>query len=97
MLGKDIPNECVNVHSNGVTQSIEHPLVLAVEMLHYLTGITYKQLHDDYCLDSQDTLTFEIRKGCKFNCSFCSYEFRNAKDVLDVDSRCTGQIFSMKQ
>ena len=84
LLGKDIPNECVNVHSNGVPE-YRAPVGFSSRDVTLLNRPHVPKLHDDYCLDSQDTLTFEIRKGCKFNCSFCSYEFRNAKDVLDVD------------
>jgi hypothetical protein len=40
-------------------------------------------LYDDYCLNHNDILSFETRLGCKFNCSFCSFEFRNAKKVND--------------
>jgi len=40
-------------------------------------------LHDDYCLTSKDVIAFETRLGCKFNCTFCAYEFRNAKKVKD--------------
>ena len=41
------------------------------------------ELYDDYCLTSTDVLNFETRLGCKFNCTFCSFEFRNAKKVKD--------------
>lgn len=37
-------------------------------------------LDPDYCLNEHDVLTFETRLGCKFDCSFCSYEFRDNKD-----------------
>ncbi len=40
-------------------------------------------LYDDYCLTDKDIVLFETRLGCKFNCSFCSFEFRNAKKVSD--------------
>lgn len=42
------------------------------------------KLYDDYCLMSTDVLPFEIRVGCKFNCTFCAYEFRNAKEINDT-------------
>lgn len=41
-------------------------------------------LHEDYCLGPQDILSFETRLGCKFNCTFCSYEFRGAKNTKDA-------------
>ncbi len=41
------------------------------------------KLYEDYCLSSKDILNFETRLGCKFNCTFCSFEFRNAKKVKD--------------
>jgi len=31
-------------------------------------------------------ITFETRLGCKFNCAFCNYEFRNAKNIRDASS-----------
>ena len=37
-------------------------------------------LHPDYCLSEEDVLTFETRLGCKFDCTFCGYEFRGNKD-----------------
>lgn len=40
-------------------------------------------LYDDYCLTSDDILHFETRLGCKFNCTFCTFEYRNAKKVND--------------
>lgn len=40
-------------------------------------------LYDDFCLEPYDIIHFETRLGCKFNCTFCSHEFRNAKKVND--------------
>ena len=40
-------------------------------------------LYDDYCLTQNDVVQFETRLGCKFNCTFCNFEFRNAKKVND--------------
>jgi hypothetical protein len=45
------------------------------------------ELYDDYCLTANDILNFETRLGCKFNCTFCSYEFRNAKKVKDTEQQ----------
>ena len=42
------------------------------------------ELFDDYCLHKNDILNFETRLGCKFNCTFCNFEFRNAKKVNDA-------------
>lgn len=41
-------------------------------------------LYDDYCLMPSDVLTFEARLGCKFNCTFCSFHFRNTKNASDI-------------
>lgn len=84
LLGFDIPNECIKVHPNGVPE-YRAPAGFSSRDVTLVETPHVPVLHDDYCLDSQDTLTFEIRKGCKFNCSFCSYEFRNAKNVQDVN------------
>lgn len=45
-------------------------------------------LYDDYCLTDKDIVQFEVRLGCKFNCTFCTFEFRNAKRVNDTTSDC---------
>ena len=42
------------------------------------------KLYDDYCLDQHDIVMFETRLGCKFNCTFCAFEFRNAKHTTDA-------------
>lgn len=44
------------------------------------------KLYDDYCLSETDVLSFEVRVGCKFNCTFCNFEHRNAKQVSDSTS-----------
>lgn len=36
-------------------------------------------LKDEDYLTSKDILGFEVGVGCKFNCTFCNYELRNAK------------------
>lgn len=50
-------------------------------------------LYDDYCLTSNDIVQFEVRLGCKFNCTFCNFEFRNAKRVNDTSSECLANFF----
>tara|TARA_B100001093_G_scaffold502220_1_gene554902 strand:+ start:565 stop:2127 length:1563 start_codon:yes stop_codon:yes gene_type:complete len=42
--------------------------------------------HDDYCIGEQDIVTFETRLGCKFNCTFCGYEFRGNKDPYNANA-----------
>lgn len=42
-------------------------------------------LKDSDLLSSKDILGFEIGVGCKFNCTFCNYELRNAKITKLVD------------
>lgn len=51
-------------------------------------------LHDDYCLTSKDSLSFETRLGCKFNCTFCGYAYRNAKDTTDATEEKLHKFFS---
>ncbi len=41
------------------------------------------KLYDDYCLMPTDVLSFETRLGCKFNCTFCAFQYRDAKDTQD--------------
>ena len=41
------------------------------------------KLYDDYCLMPTDVLSFETRLGCKFNCTFCAFPYRDAKDTQD--------------
>lgn len=42
-------------------------------------------IDDGDCLRPHDILGFEVGVGCKFNCTFCNYELRNAKitNLLD--------------
>lgn len=44
------------------------------------------EMVDDDFLTPQDILSFEIGIGCKFNCSFCSFPLRGAKNPLLADS-----------
>ncbi len=64
---------------NATNQVVENPIVPI--------------LHDDYCLSSKDVLQFEVRLGCKFNCTFCTFEFRNAKKTNDTNSECLYNFF----
>lgn len=52
------------------------------------------KLYPDYCLTHNDIVQFEVRLGCKFNCTFCTFEFRNAKRVNDTDSDCLTAFFA---
>lgn len=51
-------------------------------------------LYPDYCLDQNDILHFETRLGCKFNCTFCTFEYRNAKKVMDSTSEKLYNFFN---
>ena len=62
------------------TQPVEEPVV--------------PTLYDDYCLMPTDVIPFETRLGCKFNCTFCHFEFRAAKNVNDA---CPHKIAEMMQ
>lgn len=62
------------------TQPVEDPVV--------------PTLYEDYCLMSTDVIPFETRLGCKFNCTFCHFEFRAAKTVNDA---CPHKIAEMMQ
>jgi radical SAM superfamily enzyme YgiQ (UPF0313 family) len=42
---------------------------------------------EDDCFLSRDILGFEIGVGCKFNCTFCNYELRNAKITKFLDPK----------
>lgn len=42
---------------------------------------------EDNCFLSRDILGFEIGVGCKFNCTFCNYELRNAKITKFLDPK----------
>ena len=50
-------------------------------------------LHDDYCLQPTDVVQFETRLGCKFNCSFCAFEFRNAKTTNNAGTEALLHFF----
>ena len=65
---------------------IQH--VNGIDVFHDQSGVVQEDpivtaLYADYCLDQNDILQFETRLGCKFNCTFCAYEYRNAKKVMD--------------
>ena len=51
------------------------------------------KLFDDYCLMPTDVLNFESRLGCRFNCSFCAFEFRNAKKIHDSNPDALYEFF----
>lgn len=42
-------------------------------------------IDDGDCLTHRDILGFEVGVGCKFNCTFCNYELRNAKITKLLD------------
>jgi len=76
---------------NGITSCKNH-----------VTGVVREQplvpnLYDDYCLNEKDILQFEIRLGCKFNCTFCNFEFRGAKKVHDTETDILHKMFSDAQ
>lgn len=52
-------------------------------------------LADDDFLTRKDILGFEIGVGCKFNCSFCNYELRNAKITKLADAHQLRDYFEV--
>jgi radical SAM superfamily enzyme YgiQ (UPF0313 family) len=52
------------------------------------------RLYDDYALGETDVIQFETRLGCKFNCTFCNFEFRGAKKAHDAKSECLYTMFT---
>jgi MoaA/NifB/PqqE/SkfB family radical SAM enzyme len=52
-------------------------------------------LKDTDLLTSKDILGFEVGVGCKFNCTFCNYELRNAKVTKLIDSYELYQYFDL--
>jgi radical SAM superfamily enzyme YgiQ (UPF0313 family) len=52
-------------------------------------------LADDDFLTHKDILGFEIGVGCKFNCSFCNYELRNAKITKLADVQQLRDYFEL--
>jgi lipoate synthase len=76
---------------NGITSCKNH-----------VTGVVREQplvptLYDDYCLNEKDIVQFEIRLGCKFNCTFCNFEFRGAKKVHDTETATLSKMFTDAQ
>ena len=82
---KDIPSENVNL-INGILYFQNKSFVVVEDPI-------VPQLYDDYCLTDRDIVLFETRLGCKFNCSFCSFEFRNAKKVADTTAERLHKFF----
>jgi len=57
-----------------------NPLVLANHIFdEKIDNPVIPVLKEDDCLTPKDILGFEVGVGCKFNCTFCNYELRNAK------------------
>jgi radical SAM superfamily enzyme YgiQ (UPF0313 family) len=82
--GKDISKYKISENplmlvNNDVNRSIDTPLV-------------YK-LYDDEFLTQYESLGFEVGVGCKFNCSFCDYTLRNAKNVTLNDASKLKELF----
>ena len=73
-----INGDCTVYHRAG-TDIVEKPIVPI--------------LYDDYCLTEQDIVCFETRLGCKFNCTFCNFEFRNAKNTQDAEPKDLKHFF----
>jgi lipoate synthase len=66
-----------------------HRKIGSVDYFHHRTNDIVEEpivprLFDDYCLDEHDILMFETRLGCKFNCTFCTFEFRGATKTTDA-------------
>lgn len=76
------------IQNNDLTKYLvkNNPLVL---MNHNFNQVidqpVLPNIDDDDCLTSRDILGFEIGVGCKFNCTFCNYELRNAKITKFLD------------
>jgi radical SAM superfamily enzyme YgiQ (UPF0313 family) len=69
-VGNCLPNEKdIPVYRPEGKEIVEMPIV--------------SKLYDDYCLMPTDVLSFETRLGCKFNCTFCAFPYRDAKDTQD--------------
>jgi radical SAM superfamily enzyme YgiQ (UPF0313 family) len=78
--------------------TVHRHIVDGVPYFHNRSGAVVEEpivsnLYDDYCLNNKDIVTFETRLGCKFNCSFCSFEFRNAKSVNDTTAERLHEFF----
>ena len=61
-----VPRGKLKIIRPPTTDIVEEPLV--------------PKLYEDYCLDKHDVINIELRIGCKFNCTFCSFDYRGAKD-----------------
>ena len=44
--------------------------------------VLFDLFQEDDFLNEKDVIGFEVSLGCKFNCSFCNYPMRNAKNVI---------------
>lgn len=60
--------------NNNFNQVIDNPVVPDIDI-------------EDDCISNRDILGFEIGVGCKFNCTFCNYELRNAKITKFLDPK----------
>lgn len=84
LFGKDVTKYAI--HHN--------PLVLVNNNVNRVvdTPLLYELYEDDF-LTEHETLGFEISVGCKFNCAFCDYTLRNAKNVILNESTKLKKLF----
>lgn len=77
------------IRGKAVSQYKVHdfPLILTNHNIsRFIDNPIIYNVNDNDCLNKNDFLGFEIGVGCRFNCSFCNYELRNAKTVVLNDS-----------
>lgn len=74
--GEDIEGKVSDEYGSTVYRPLQESVIVEQPIV--------CDLYDDYCLQPTDVVGFETRLGCKFNCSFCAFEFRNAKTTNDA-------------
>lgn len=87
-LGRSMQMFDAWIQNNDLSQYIRHtnPTVLVNNNFdEKIDNPVLPILKDSDLLSSKDILGFEIGVGCKFNCTFCNYELRNAKITKLVD------------
>ena len=81
-LGRSMEMFDAWIEGNDLSPFIEkiEPLVLVNHIFNEkIDNPVVPVLKDEDCLTSKDILGFEVGVGCRFNCTFCNYELRNAK------------------
>ena len=85
LSGSEVDGKVSNDYGTTVYRPLQDSVIVEEPIV--------SDLYDDYCLQPTDVVQFETRLGCKFNCSFCAFEFRNAKTTNNAGTEALLHFF----